>query len=372
VHDNFVRGRVVRFPTKPEPPESSPLLEEALREHIRRYVSLPDDDLAVVVAFVLCSWQSHRFETVPYLHVMGAPGSGKSRLLRVLADVCYRGIGLGASSSLSSLFRILDTFRGTLALDEADFQSNRAAHEEVLRVLREGFQRGTLLTRTEGGHENWTTRAFDVFGPKVIAGLKPFPDLALESRSVPIVMQLAVGPGRYPDRLPADYEQRAAELRNVLLGWRLKTYFEAVEVPELPGLEGRPKQVYGPLIAVSSDESRVSLCEKAQRAQAELREERQDSEDGVVLAAMCELARGRSSEGPARIYLQDVVEHLGRSPKMGELPGIKAKDVAQVCRMLGLEPIKDGKGRYVNFNPTEHADALKVFGLGGGEPAEAA
>jgi hypothetical protein len=366
VHNDIVRHRVVRFPTSPECHEGAPHPEEAVREHIRKYVCLPDEDLDVGVALVLASWQSHRFETAPYLHLMGAPGSGKSRLLRVLADLTNRGTLLGASSSHSSLFRIQDMFKGTLALDEADYRANSAAHEEVLRALREGFQEGTVFTRTEGGHENWEPRVFDVFGPKVISGLKPFPDLALESRCVPIVMRAAVDPTSYPDRLPADYETEATTLRNTLLGWKVMTYFDKMEVPHLPGLEGRVKQVYGPLLAVSSEQARARLLKKAKAAQADLRGERRDSQDGEVLAALVTLAE---TEHPSKIYLQKVANRVNDQVTSPE--PVNAKDVARVCRMLGLEPVKDGKGRYVHFDPADHRAAMEQFGLGD-EPGAAA
>lgn len=120
IHDEFVRRGVVKFAQSAQWDGDVAGLESAVRAHISAFVWLSDDALAAAVAFVLCSWQANRFDTAPYLHLMGAPGSAKSRLLQVLADICYRGTRLGASSSRSSLFRVADIYRGTLALDESD------------------------------------------------------------------------------------------------------------------------------------------------------------------------------------------------------------------------------------------------------------
>ena len=58
------------------------------------------------------------------LKIEGQPGTGKTRLLEVMKAVCYRGMDAGASPTRASLFRTIDTFRGTLIIDEADCQDD--------------------------------------------------------------------------------------------------------------------------------------------------------------------------------------------------------------------------------------------------------
>jgi energy-coupling factor transporter ATP-binding protein EcfA2 len=344
-------------------------LELAAVRHVTKFVHLIEDHLSVVVAFILYTWQFPRFDTAPFLHLLGQAGSGKTRLLRVLNDLCYRSIPLSGGSSHSSLFRSVDLYRGTLCLDETDFSARNGEDFEIARALRGSFQKGFVYTRTQGGHDNWAPVSFDLFGPKVIAGLYPFSDIPLESRCVQIVMRSGVRPDLYPVSLPADYEEQCAGLREWLLSWRLKSHFEPLELLTLPGLDGRLQQVFGPLLSVlQSPKLRASLEAVAGRAQAELREARSESPDGAILAAMLRLSQ-QAGTLPARMYLQDIVREIPFSTNPVEGPTPTARMVSSFCQQFGLQPMKDRKGRWVLFDPAAHAQVLEQFALAaeGGE-----
>ena len=363
IDDHFIRSGAVSLPRGIEDRGGLPELEQAVVAHVSRFVHLNDDQMSVVAAFIPHTWQFPRFDTAPFLHLLGQGGSGKTRLLRVLRDLCYRSISVSGGSSHSSLFRSVDLYRGTLCLDETDFSARNGEDFEIARALRGSFQRGFVYTRTQGGHDNWAPVSFDLFGPKVIAGLHPFSDLPLESRCVQIVMRSGVRPDLYPVSLPADYEEQSAGLRGWLLGWRLKSYFEPLEARTLPDLDGRLQQVFGPLLSVlQSPKLRSSLEAVAGRAQAELREARSESPDGAILAAMVRLA-SQAGRLPAKIYLQGIVGEISLSLESAEGPAPTARIVSSFCQQLGMLPTKDGKGRWVLFDPAAHLPVLEQFGL---------
>lgn len=362
IDDDFIRLGKVRLPSNVVDGGDLTELERTVLEHVRRYVHLSEPHEAAVVAFILYTWQFERFESAPALHLIAQPGSGKSRLLTVLGDLCYRGLPLDAGSSHSSLFRSVDRFRGTLCLDEADFSPRNREDFEIARALRSGFQKGIGFTRTEGGHDNWSPRHFNLFGPKVFAGLRPFSDLALESRCVPIVMRSGVSSDSYPVTLPSDYAGKCTGLRGWLLSWRLNSYFEPFEPRWNAGLDGRIQQVFGPLLSVLvSSKLRLLLEGMADRAQAELREARSESPDGAIFASMLLLA-SQAKCIPVRLYLQDIVANVPASADASERSGPSAKMVSSFCQQLGMQPTKDRKGRWVDFDPADHGSVLQQFG----------
>ena len=61
-------------------------------------------------------------------------GTGKTRFLSVVGNLCYQSMIAGGSVSLSALFRTLDNVRGTFVFDEADFQSSEMWNE-IIKIL---------------------------------------------------------------------------------------------------------------------------------------------------------------------------------------------------------------------------------------------
>ena len=68
-------------------------------------------------------------------------GSGKTRFLLTAGSLCYKPIFASGASTVSPLFRILDSMRGTLIVDEGDFRfSDEKA--ELVKILNNGNGRG--------------------------------------------------------------------------------------------------------------------------------------------------------------------------------------------------------------------------------------
>ena len=74
----------------------------------------------ILAHYVLFSWIYDSFHEVPYLRFQGDFGTGKTRALLVAGSLCYKPFFASGASTVSPLFHILDAFRGTLILDEAD------------------------------------------------------------------------------------------------------------------------------------------------------------------------------------------------------------------------------------------------------------
>ena len=98
--------------------------------------------------------------------VPGRSRFGKTRALIVAGGLCNRAFFASGASTVSPIFHTLDTFRGTLILDEADFRfSDEKA--ELSKILNNGNVRGFPVLRTMfTPTKEFDPRAFIVYGPK--------------------------------------------------------------------------------------------------------------------------------------------------------------------------------------------------------------
>jgi hypothetical protein len=173
------------------------------------------------------------FNELPYLRVRGDYGSGKTRFLLVIGALAYKAFFGSGASTVSPLFHIQDAFRGTLVLDEADFRlSDEKA--EVVKILNNGNVAGMPVLRTmQNGKGELQPRAFQVFGPKVLASRGSYEDQALESRFLTEAMGGRPLRQGIPINLPDAYRDEARALRNKLLVYRFRNRHSAAIDPSL-------------------------------------------------------------------------------------------------------------------------------------------
>src|SRR3989441_7070691 len=223
--------------------------------------------------YVLFSWVYDGFNELPYLRLRGDTGSGKTRFLLTVGSLCYKPIFASGASTVSPLFRILDSVRGTLIVDEGDFRfSDEKA--ELVKILNNGNGRGFPVLRSESvsGRE-FSPRAYTVFGPKLIATRGYFQDRALESRC----LTEETGGRKLRDDIPinltADYKREALELRNKLLMFRFRSFGKRQIDPALAdrSIEPRLAQIFVPLLSVIEDAgAREALRQVAREYHKEL------------------------------------------------------------------------------------------------------
>ena len=197
-------------------------LYKQIKKYIDTYVVLPDDFSTIAAVYVMMSWIHDQFQALPYLRVIGMYGTGKSRFLSVVGGICYQSMMAGGSTTSASVFRTNDQVRGTFVLDEADFRASEM-WSDIVKILNGGQTQGSPVIRMEPKGDGFITKAFHVFGPKVLASREQFADKALESRCLTQIM-LPQEKVSVPVHLPENFEAEAARLRNRLLAFRFKFY----------------------------------------------------------------------------------------------------------------------------------------------------
>src|SRR5438034_5287940 len=160
--NNLLTNEVVLFPSEPLEYDSEANLVEAIRAFIHRYVDISPLFEQIASYYVLFSWVYDAFNELPYLRLRGDIGSGKTRFLLTVGSLCYKPIFASGASTVSPLFRILDSMRGTLIVDEGDFRfSDEKA--ELVKILNNGNGRGFPDRKSTRLNSSHTVISYAVF-----------------------------------------------------------------------------------------------------------------------------------------------------------------------------------------------------------------
>ena len=112
---------------------------EAVAEKMRAYLGSHivfggKNDVELVIAFIVSTYLFTAFEYAPRLLISGVTNSGKSTLMDVLRELCYRA-NFAADTTEASLFRVIDECQVTAILDE--FQDySKPAQADIKKILK--------------------------------------------------------------------------------------------------------------------------------------------------------------------------------------------------------------------------------------------
>jgi hypothetical protein len=340
-------------------------LLEAIRTYLRRYVAVTPRFERIASHYVLLTWVHDRFNELPYLRLRGDYGTGKTRFLLTVGALCYRPIFASGASTVAPIFHSIHAFRGTLIIDEADF---RASDEraDIVKILNNGNVRGLRVLRMEvNAKGEYRPRAYEVFGPKLVAMRGVYDDRALESRF--ITEDMTGGPLRddIPINLSDSHYAEALVLRNRLLSFRFQNWARVgPRVAEFnPEVEPRLRQIFGPLLALAEDrESRLEIAEIAREYQEDLIVERGLRVEAQLLEILRDLFVDGSGLGvPIGQVAQALVDRYGSDTGQHVTP----RWVGSVVRkQLGLRTRKSHGVFIIPFTERERLGILAArYGL---------
>lgn len=251
--NNLIKHEVLLLAQRREEYGGGESLASDIDAYLFRYVDLNPEFRLLTVYYILLTWVYDAFNELPYLRFRGDYGSGKTRALFVVGSLCNKASFASGASTISPIFHTLDTFRGTLLFDEADFRfSDEKA--ELVKILNNGNVRGFPVLRTHVSEKKeFEPRAFTVFGPKLVAMRRHYEDEALESRFFTEEMGRRPLSPHIPINLPVEQRQDARALRNRLLGYRFAKLHETCVDATLvdPLLSPRMNQILVPLLSVA-------------------------------------------------------------------------------------------------------------------------
>ncbi|MCP4650468.1 MAG: hypothetical protein GY853_10365 [PVC group bacterium] len=371
----IIESQTIHFPSEATDYKSEGNLIEIIDRFIKKYLVISPFFHSISVYYILLSWVYDNFTNLPYLRVRGDYGSGKSRFLMTIGALCYKPIFCMGAATVSPIFRLIDAYKGTVVIDESDFNDSDDSNR-IVKILNSGFQKGfpVLLTETASDNKHEPT-SYDVFGPKLIASRHEFKDKALESRCLTEIMVNKPIPPDIPINLPLSFWDEAREIRNMLLLWRFQKLGQIEVINDhfqIP-VEPRLAQIMIPLLSIIEDQSVQSEFLKfMEDRNKQLIEDRGETLDGKVAETVC---RFWADESMTHIRVKNVTNEVNK-PIENSKYHTSPKRIGGIMRkVLNLAMIRDGKGFYLERsqpNAKKLANIAKKFGIGLEHPEESA
>lgn len=259
---------------------------------LERFVVLPGRTATLTIAlFVLHTWAFDAAHATPYLTLQSAvKRSGKTRLEEML-ELLVRSPWRIVAASESAMFRKIHAERPTLLLDEVDalFGGRKEGTEPIRAILNAGNRPGGAVARNVGEGSNMTVADFEVFCPKVLAGISTarWPDTVID-RSIVIRLRRKKLSENVEQLRPRKLQSEVQALRARLERWGIEHVSALREAdPRWPdGIDDRGGEAWEPLLAIAelADQGGGDWAQRARHAALTLAKGREvvDDEHGVI------------------------------------------------------------------------------------------
>jgi len=221
INNKATKIGAIKLPIHPKEYGGTTSLLKEIDEHIYKYLDISDRFRKLSSWYVVMTWIIDNLKTINYLRAIGDYGTGKSRFFDVVGSLCYKPIPIAGAIFPAQLYRLMDTWKGTLLMDECVIDKSDESNY-IIQVLNSGIQRGRFVWRCDKDNIK-DVEPFDPFGPKVIASRKRFQDNALESRCITEELKQTKRKD-IPVELPPEFFLEQQNLTDKLLMFRLRNW----------------------------------------------------------------------------------------------------------------------------------------------------
>jgi len=136
---------------------------------LRKYCDLKEEYYSLISVWIIGTYYHKEFITYPYLFINAMKGSGKTRLLKIIAELSYKGEIL-TSMTEAVLFRT----EGTLCIDEFE-GITRHGNENLRELLNSSYKQGSKVKRMRKARtpegEQQVVEEFNVYRPIAMANI---------------------------------------------------------------------------------------------------------------------------------------------------------------------------------------------------------
>lgn len=225
-----------------------------IKELFKAYIELLDPRLYDFLTLWNIGTYFYRlFNAYPYVYVGGISGSGKTKLLTLSSCMCFNAVSIG-NTTCACLFRLTQSSRCSVFIDESDALSNRYTAADVRNILLNGYKKGLNVYRARRTNEgNFLTEAFEVYSPKMLVNIEGL-ESVLGSRCIDIIMQRGSNTDITAREVISDYPIWQ-QIRDMIYPFMMKNW-KAVkqayaELQNDRSLQNRDWELWKPILALA-------------------------------------------------------------------------------------------------------------------------
>jgi putative DNA primase/helicase len=336
------QGRPLEFPEAepwPTAVNGIVLLNELITV-IRRYVVMPDHAIDAVALWIIHTYLIDFFEITPRLAITSPEKRcGKTTLRDVLSRLVYRPLPTENATG-SAIFRIIESARPTLLIDEADtFFGDK---DELRGILNSGHRRGGSVIRTVG--DDFEPRVFSTHAAVAIAMIGKLAG-TLADRSIQIAMRRRRRTDANVEPFRSDRVGYLGEVVRRATRWAIDNgrRFVHADPPMPEGVINRAADNWRPLLAIA-DAVGFEWPTRARNACVVLTAERRgdDSVGAILLADIRDIFSRRGVDKlPSLAVVSELVAIEGRPwaewGKIGQ--PLTQNGLARILDQYEIEPI---------------------------------
>lgn len=228
------------------------LLIDDLIAILKEHIELRDErEYALIALWIMGTYIHTLLGTYPYLFIYGTKGTGKTTLLNLIAYFSFNG-QFWSKPSASNVFRFINIFQATLAIDELELTKEKIEKIEndrdLYSILLNGYKAGAKVPRSDENDLN-NIKLYPVFSPKALAGIKEMAEM-LRDRSIEII--ITKSERSFP--MFKDTPEMQA-LRDKMYVWALENWKNIREkykgMESEPLLVGRERELWQPILGLA-------------------------------------------------------------------------------------------------------------------------
>jgi len=219
---------------------------------MKKYIEMADEDMYTVVAlWIIGTYLLPIWRTYPYLSISGARRCGKSKLLTFINQVAFNSL-FSVDISVSTIYRLIQSTRCTLLIDEAERLSSPEKAEAMRNILNSGYKKGGKVYRSDKVKDSIRPRSFDVFSAKAFVSYEGIEDIT-EDRCIQITMLRSTNPDVLNSEID-EFDKIWSKIRSRLYSFALLNFEEIKSLYDSfveESLVSRERELWKPILVLA-------------------------------------------------------------------------------------------------------------------------